>query len=108
MSKTNKNVSISGTELKINVHIDPLGDLHMQDYDFECTFYIFPKKSVKVNKSEMVKVDEDNYLALVDTTGLGVGRLHLTLIAQLPDTDFGGAIRREIACVDTGIDIVNC
>lgn len=108
MSKANSNTSISGTQIKINIHIDPLGSLHMSDYDFECKFYIFPKKSIIVKKTQMVKVDDDNYLALVDSTGLGVGRLHMTLTAQIPDEDFNNSTRREIACVDTEIDIVNC
>lgn len=107
MSKQNKN-SISGSQIKLNVNIDPLGDLHMEDYEFECKFYIFPKKFIIINKSEMVKIDSDNYVVLVDTTDLGVGRLHMMLTAQIPDEDFGNEIRREVACVDTGIDIVNC
>ena len=49
MSKQNKN-SISGSQVKLNIHIDPLGDLHMADYDFECKFYIFPKRFVIVTK----------------------------------------------------------
>lgn len=108
MSKVNKNTSISGTQIKINIHIDPLGSLHMSSYEFECKFYVFPKKSVTIKKAEMVKVDNDNYLALVDTTDLGIGRLHMSLTAQIPDEDFGNSTRREIACVDTEIDIVNC
>lgn len=106
--KNNRDVSISGTEIKINIHIDPLGSLHMADYDFECKFYVFPKKSVIILKKDMVKVDEDNYLAIVDTTGLGIGPLHLTLTAQIPDKDFDNTLRREVACIDTGIDIINC
>ena len=106
--KNNRDVSISGTEIKINVHIDPLGSLHMADYDFECKFYVFPKKSVIISKADMVQVDEDNYLAMVDTTGLGIGPLHLTLTAQIPDKDFDNTLRREVVCIDTGIDIINC
>lgn len=108
MNKENKNTSVSGTELKINVNIEPLGHLHMSGYEFECKFFIYPKKNVIVKKEDMVKVDDDNYLALIDTTGLGVGKLHMTLTALIPDVDFNGKTRREIACVDTGIEIVNC
>lgn len=108
MNKTNKDVSVSGTEIKLNIHIDPLGTLHMSDYDFECKFYVFPKKAIIINKEDMVKIDDDNYLCMVDTTGLGIGCLHLTLIAQIPDSDFNDAIRREVVCVDTGIEIINC
>jgi hypothetical protein len=107
MSKQNKN-SISGSQVKLNIHIDPLGDLHMEDYDFECKFYIFPKRFIIISKSEMAKIDSDNYVALVDTTDLGVGQLHMQLTAYLPDYDFPTTTRKEIACVDTGVLIVNC
>ena len=36
----------------------------------------------------MVKIDADNYVVLVDTTDLGVGQLHMSLTANLPDEDF--------------------
>lgn len=107
MSKQNKN-SISGSQIKLNIHIEPLGDLHMEDYDFECKFYIFPKRFIIISKSEMVKIDADNYVVLVDTTDLGVGQLHMSLTANLPDEDFPTVTRKEIACVDTGVTIANC
>ena len=52
--------------------------------------------------------DPDNYVVLVDTTDLGVGQLHMSLTANLPDEHFSEITRKEIACVDTGITIVNC
>lgn len=104
--KTNE--CVIGTQLKLNIHIDSLGELHMADYDFECKFYIFPKKFIVVKKADMVKVDADNYLAMVDTTDLGIGKLHMMVTAEIPDSDFGDGTRREIACVNTGIEIVNC
>ena len=108
MNNINVDTVISGTEIKMNVHIEPLGQLHMSDYNFECKFYIFPKKNVIIHKKDMIKLDNDNYLALVNTEGLGTGKLHLTLTAQIPDADFGNILRKEIACVDTGINIINC
>ena len=56
----------------------------------------------------MVKIDADNYVVLVYTTDLGVGKLHMQLTANLPDEDFSGITRKEIACVDTGVTIANC
>lgn len=99
---------VLGTQLKLNIHIDPLGELHMADYDFECKFFVFQKKFIDVTKDEMIKVDEDNYLVLVDTTTLGIGNLHITLTAYVPDNDFAGEIRKEVVCVPTNINIVNC
>ena len=99
---------VLGTQLKLNIHIDPLGVLHASDYDFECKFFVFQKKSVIVTKEEMVKVDDDNYLVIVDTTTLGIGNLHITITANVPDDDFEGRLRKEVICVPTNINIVNC
>lgn len=104
----NNNECISGTQLKLNIHIDPLGTLHMDDYDFECTFFVFQKKSITITKEEMVKLDSDNYLVMVDTTTLGLGNLHITITANVPDDDFEGRLRKEVICVPTNINIVNC
>lgn len=56
----------------------------------------------------MIKVDEDNYLALVDTATIGIGNLHITLTAYIPDNDLNGGIRKEVVCVPTNINIANC
>lgn len=104
----NNNECISGTQLKLNIHIDPLGTLHMDDYNFECKFFVFQKKSITITKEEMVKVDDDNYLVIVDTTTLGIGNLHITITANVPDDDFEGRLRKEVICVPTNINIVNC
>lgn len=86
-------------ELKINVHADPIEGLHMADYDFECYFYTYPNKAVKFKKSEMIQVDNDNYLAaitsdMVKTIGQGV--LKLRFVAYIPDDDFSDGFRTEV------------
>lgn len=103
-----KNERVIGTQLKLNIHIDPIDNLHMSEYDFECKFFVFAKKSVTIKKEDMVQVDEDNYVAIVDTLPIGIGRLHLTLTAYIPDSDFPDTPRKEVSCVDTEIEIVNC
>ena len=34
-------MSSLGTELKINVHVEPVDGYHMEDYDFACSFYVY-------------------------------------------------------------------
>lgn len=102
------NTVVLGTELKIKIHIDPFENLHMSDYDFECKFYVFPKNFIIIKKEDMASISEDDYLALVDTTTLGKGMLHLTVTAYIPDSNFENKIRREIKCVNPNIEIVNC
>lgn len=108
MANNKSHTRILGTEIKLNIHIDPINDLHMSEYDFECKFFVFAKKSVTIKKEDMVQVDEDNYIAIIDTLPIGVGRLHLTLTAYIPDNDFPDKPRKEVSCVDTGIEIINC
>ena len=37
-------MSALGTELKINVHVEPIDGLHMSEYDFECVFFVYKNR----------------------------------------------------------------
>lgn len=94
-----------GTELKINVHVEPIDGLHMADYDFACLFYVHSGKFVEVRKNEMQRVDDDNYVALVDTSKTGPGEIVMRITARIPDSDFPDLLRTEVASCSTGITI---
>lgn len=51
---------ILGSTVKLNVHLEPMGDLHMEDYDFTCYVYTPCGNTVTIPKKEAIKVDEDN------------------------------------------------
>lgn len=97
-----------GTEVKINVHIEPLPSLpteenpdkktmHMSDYDFNVKFFTRANKSVTIDKVYMVKQDDDNYIAVVDTSELGAGVLQMIVTAMIPDGDCGeDNVRTEV------------
>lgn len=96
-----------GTELKINVHIEPIGDLHMSDYDFTAKFYTKAVKTVVVHKQDMIQVDEDNYIALVDTKTMTAGIIQMVVQAEMPDADFPDGLRTETTMpINTNISIV--
>lgn len=99
-----------GSELKLNLHIDPIGDKHMQDYDFKVEIYCQPSKVVTLVKDELgTKRTEskDDYLLMVDTTQLGPGKVKLKVTAEVPDLDFvEDNTRTEVVIIDTGITIV--
>ena len=102
-------MSVLGTELKINVHVEPIDGLHMSDYDFECAFFVFANRKVVVKKSEMKKVDDDNYIALRDSVKghqIGKGNINMEITAHIPDGDFDDGVRTEKAVSFTGITIV--
>lgn len=102
-------MSALGTELKINVHVEPIDGLHMSDYDFECLFYVNTNKHVVVSKADMKEVDIDNYLALITsdlTNKIGRGAIKMKITAYIPDADFPDGLRTEIAEVCTGVVIM--
>lgn len=95
-----------GTELKLNIHIEPIGDTTMDDYDFEVEVFCSPKKPIIIPKENTVRVDSDNYVVLVDTNVVGAGDLKCKVTAQVPDWDFPDQLRTEVVCIDTGINII--
>ena len=111
--KNNKTVHIP-TELKLKVGIEPMGGLHMSQYDFEIEAYC-NKKSVATSSKKgdvltnLVAIDGDDnsYIALIDTSVIGVGKLKCRVVAYIPDTDFtDDGVRTEVVVMDTGITIV--
>lgn len=100
-------MSSLGTEFKINVHVEPIDGLHMSDYDFTCVFYIYGKGNVSLNKSDMIRVDEDNYIACIDSGKLGVGVIMMRITAQIPDADFPNFLRTEVQTISTDIIVTN-
>lgn len=98
-------MSSLGTEFKINVHVEPIDGLHMSDYDFTCRFYIYTNRNVEISKSEMIRVDDDNYIACIDSSKLGVGTIMMRITAQIPDADFPDGLRTEIETISTGLVI---
>lgn len=95
-----------GTELKLNIHIEPIDGLTMDDYDFSVDVYCSPKRAIHVTKNECIRLDESHYIVLVDTAVVGVGSLICKVTSQLPDSDFEDMYRTEIVCKATGINIV--
>ena len=111
MAMKNNNTVYLGTELKLKVGIEPMGGLHMSEYDFEVEAYCNEKSVVTASKKEgvltnLVENDEDSYLALIDTSKIGAGKLKCRVIAYIKDNDFSDFLRTEVDVKDTGITIL--
>lgn len=98
-------MSIIGSQFKINVYLEPIGNVHLEDCDFTCTFFTSHNKFIKVYKSDMIRADKDNFIALVDSSKLGVGTIKMTMEVDVIDSDFKSGVRKEIKTVCTGIKI---
>lgn len=100
-----KNIIYLGTELKLNIHIEPIDGLTMDNYDFNIDVYVSQRKIVSTPKSECVRIDENNYVVLVDTNVIGVGDITCKVTAYVPDGDFDDGLRTEVVQIQTGITI---
>lgn len=98
-------MSSVGTELKINVRLDRLDGYRMSDLDFTCEFFVYNTSKVTVKKEQMIKADDDNYVACIDTSKLGSGQIKCRVTVYIPDADFADGLRKEIETVSTGITI---
>lgn len=99
---------VLGTELKFNVHIEPIEGIRMSAYNFDCAFYVYSNRKVIINKSDMIKVDDENYIAMITTEQalkIGKGKIQLEITAYIPDNDFPDGLRTEktIVCTDVVI-----
>lgn len=94
-----------GTYLKINVHIDEIDGLKMSDMDFNCDFYVHSGRTQYIPKKDMLKADDENYVALVDSSKVGKGLVRCKVTVYVPDSDFTEGFRKEVCTVSTDIII---
>lgn len=87
-----------GTILKIVVTADIGNGMHLSDVDFSCAFFPnkYPNKRVNVTKDEMTIIDDDNYMAIVDSKIIGEGDYRCRLTAEVPDDNIPDGIRTEV------------
>lgn len=91
-----------GSQFVLKVHMDPLVDgTKLSEIDFTCEFSATNKQILK--KTDLYKVDDDNYLAPLDSAVLGEGNLVLRLTAEIPCEYFAYNIRKDISIVNTNI-----
>lgn len=93
-----------GTVYKLNVSIELPDNLTMDDVDFSCRFYCW-KDSVEVKKDQMIRLDENNYIAVVDSNLIGRGEIINQVTVNIPDNDIEDGFRTEIYTDKTGIKI---
>lgn len=87
-----------GTELTLNVHLEPIDGYHMEDYDFECEFFVFTDRSIAKKKKDMTMVDKDNYITMIekeDALKIGRGQIKALVTAYIPDANYANNIRTE-------------
>lgn len=96
-----------GTELKLNLYFEPIGNTRMRDYEFKVEAYCTtPEEGITLNEEDIKILDDDNCNILINTAAVGIGTLKIKITAYVPDLDFEDQERTEVVCVNTGIKIV--
>lgn len=98
--------SVLGTAIKFNVGMTPIDGFHLANVDFVIeVFSSNGGKKIAIPKTETLRVDDDNYLVMVDSKEVGSGDYYLTLWVDIPDTDFPSGIRKEGKTIKTNVTI---
>lgn len=95
-----ENIIYYPSDFKLNVAMDAIDGYHMEDVDFTCLFYVSSfvsnEKVVTLEKSQMIRVDADNYVAPLSSENIGRGNLIVKYVAEIPDADFDSGYRKDI------------
>ena len=94
-------MSALGTEYKINVCVEPVDGSTMDDFDFECTLYVYKNNEVTFKKGDeaVKREDKNNYRICVSSqhaVKIGRGSVKMKFVAHIPDYDFFDGFRTEI------------
>lgn len=104
--KGNRIEVCQGTELKMNIHLEPIDGYTMDAYNFSCVAYCSVSKKIIAKKSDCKRIDSSNYMMIVDTNLLSTGDLNILVLADIPDSDMSDMIRTEPIVIDTQIRII--
>lgn len=92
-----------GTEPKFMLYMEPLDGHRLSEVDWSVRVYTQSRaRYVDIAKEEALKVDEDNYIIIVDTSKIGAGVYYLRLTAFFPDEDCPDGLRKEVVTIPTG------
>lgn len=93
---------VVGSDIKILVSADLPDGLAMQDVDFTVVVYNCDLKERQntYQKADCILTTDGEYLVLVDSTELGIGRYLCRLTVQIPDTDYPTGYRKEVVKIN--------
>jgi hypothetical protein len=93
---------ILGSDVKILVTAELPDDLTLKDVDFTVVVVNndLKDKQKSYAKSECIETEDGNYVVLVDSSDLGIGRYLCRLTVHIPDTDYEVGYRKEVVRIN--------
>ena len=99
---------IIGSDVKILIEAMMVDDLTLHDVDFTVTVYNSSEKDVAktYTKAECIETENGDYVVLVDSDELGIGRYMCRLTVMIPDTDYLSGFRKEVVKIDPHVIVM--
>lgn len=94
-------------DFSVAINAEPLSGLTMDEYDFDVEIYSRTRtRSVKFKKSQLKRKGENSYVAPIGSAVIGAGIVNVRMIARIPDDDYDGGMREDVAEYKTDIECV--
>lgn len=94
-----------GSDVKIAFSAELPDGLTMREVPFTVTVYNADKQDAQVvlTKDACIMINDNEYVALVDTETLGVGIYMLKVVFEIPDTDYPLGYRRQVVRINPNV-----
>lgn len=94
-----------GSDVKIAFSAELPDGLTMREVPFTATVYNADRQDVQVvmTKDACIMVNDNEYVALVETDTLGVGLYMLKVVFEIPDTDYPMGYRRQVVRINPNV-----
>jgi len=97
-----------GTEARILIKVIDITGVRLEDCQFACKFYADDKENLNqiLAREQMMQVDEDSYIAFVDSSLVGLGRIRVDMLLFIPDASAPSGNRQEPLETITDVEVV--
>lgn len=98
---------IIGSDVKILVTAELPDELKLPDVDFSVKVFNASEKNVSktYQKEDCIETEDGDYVVLVDSEELGVGRYLCRLTVHIPDTDYTVGYRKEVVKINPHVQV---
>lgn len=81
-------------DVKLAIFIDPIDDMNLDDFDFECILWSINYKQSFVKK-DLISLGNGEYALCFNTEKFGIGKISFKLHCKIPDVDFENGYRNQ-------------
>lgn len=83
-----------GEDIKFDIFIDPIDNMDLDDFDFECILWSSYHKQTFA-KEDLISLGNGGYALCFNTEIFGIGKISFKLHCKIPDIDFKNGYRNQ-------------